>query len=395
MPSLVRTLTARSILGSNDHSCDSLVGVMYSMKLGPIQLRWSHLFCASGLAILFPVVLIVVIATYTPITTSGFVYVIGAVAITFGLLVEPWLRRTSWVFLGAGMILLFVTAGVRLSVGGGGTTVRLMTLPDQGATRWVDRLIHERDLSLFGQRAAALTGIALSPREAEGLTDALTAAYGSLAAVEGTTSSPCISTYLFLQRPNAFDMVVVEPGLFPAPTRTPPTSTAAVIYLHGFVGNFTVQAWLVAEAARKLNMLTVAPSVGFFGDWWTPHGEETVRCTIAYLRNRGVRRIYLAGLSNGAVGVCRLVPKLRTDLAGLILISGADAQSPDSGLPILALQGLYDERMDASETVRYIAQAGERGTYCEFDGDHLLLAKRAAEVQAELRKWLELQEERF
>jgi poly(3-hydroxybutyrate) depolymerase len=178
------------------------------------------------------------------------------------------------------------------------------------------------------------------------------------------------------------------------PTGAPPTSTAAIIYLHGFVGNFTVQAWLVAEAARKLNMLTVAPSVGFIGDWWTPHGEETVRCAIAYLRSRGVRRIYLAGLSNGAVGVCRLVPNLRTDLAGLILISGADADSPDSGLPVLALQGLHDERMDASEAVRYIAQAGDRGTYCEFDGDHLLLAKRAAEVQTELRKWLELREER-
>lgn len=69
-------------------------------------------------------------------------------------------------------------------------------------------------------------------------------------------------------------------------------------------------------------------------------------------------------------------------------------QSPDSGLPVLALQGLYDERMDASEAVRYISQAGERGTDCEFDGDHLLLAKRAVEVQAELKKWLELQGER-
>src|SRR5271163_979149 len=108
------------------------IGVVHSMKLGPIQLRWSHLFCASGLAILFPVVLIVVVATCTPITTSGLFYAIGAVVITFGLLVQPWLRKTSWLFLGAGMILLIVTAVVRLSVGGDGTTVRLMTLPDQG-----------------------------------------------------------------------------------------------------------------------------------------------------------------------------------------------------------------------------------------------------------------------
>jgi pimeloyl-ACP methyl ester carboxylesterase len=364
------------------------------MKLGPIQLRGRHLFCAAGLALLFPVLLMVVFAAYTPITASGFCYLIGAVVITFGLLTEPWLRRKSWLLLGAGILLLVVTAGVRLSVGGDGTTVRLLTMPDQGSTRWVNRLIHERDLSLFGQRVAALTGIALSPREAEGLTNALTAAYGSLAAVDGTTSSPCISTYLLRQRPDAFDMVVVEPAPLSTPAIAPPPSTAAVIYLHGFVGNFTIQAWLIAEAARKLNMLTVAPSVGFIGDWWTPHGEETVRHTIDYLRHRGIRRIYLAGLSNGAVGVCRLAAKLRTDLTGLILISGADAYSPDSGLPVLALQGRYDERMHPSAASRYIAQAGARGTYREFDGDHLLLAKRAAEVQAELSKWLERQEER-
>ena len=50
--------------------------------------------------------------------------------------------------------------------------------------------------------------------------------------------------------------------------------------------------------------------------------------------------------------------------------------------------------MAASEAIRYIQQAGARGAYREFDGDHLLLAKRAAAVQVGLRQWLELQEER-
>jgi hypothetical protein len=166
-------------------------------------------------------------------------------------------------------------------------------LPDQSDARWVDRLIHERDLSLFGQRIAALTGVALNPREAEELTQALAAAYASLADVDGTTSSPCISTYLFFQQPDAFDLVVVELGLLPATLS--PTPRAVVIYLHGFTGNFTEQACLVAQAAPKLNMLTVAPSVGFLGDWWMPTGEEAVRCTIVYLRGRGIERIYLAG----------------------------------------------------------------------------------------------------
>ena len=357
------------------------------MDLGPIRLRWGHLFCAAGAALLPLVGLLVVFATYTPITTSGLCYTLGAVAFTLGLLVAPLLPKTSWFLSIVGTLAIVATAGVRLSVGDDGSTVKLITLPAGTSTRWVDRLIHERDLSLFGQRAAALTGFALSPREADGLTEALTKAYAALAAVDGTTSSPCLATYLFMQRPDAFDTIVVEPRASVPPSSTPPPQ-AAVIYLHGFTGSFTVQAWLVGQAARELNMLTVAPATGFIGNWWTSNGEATIRRTITYLRGRGIQRIYLAGLSNGAVGVCRLAPKLQADLTGIILLSGADAFAPQSTLPVLALQGNHDERMPADLTARYVKQAGDRGTYREFDGDHLLLAKHAPEVQAELLKWL-------
>ena len=356
------------------------------MEFGPFRLRWNHLFCAAGLALLPLVGLLVAFATYTPITTSGLCYTLGAVVLTLGLLIAPRLPKLSGFLSTVGLLTIIATAGWRISVGSEGSTVTLITLPTGTSTRWVDRLIHERDLSLFGQRAAALTGVALSPREADGLTEALTKAHASLAAVNGTTSSPCFATYLFMQRPDAFDTIVIEgknleaPG-FPAPQ-------AAVIYLHGFTGSFTVQAWLVAQAARELNMLTVAPATGFIGNWWTPSGEATIRRTITYLRSRGIQRIYLAGLSNGAVGVCRLAPRFQLDLAGIVLLSGADAFSPQSTLPVLALQGADDERMPADLTARYVEQAGDRGTYVEFDGDHLLLAKRAPEVQAMLVKWL-------
>ena len=355
------------------------------MKLGPIQLRWSYLFCATGSALLLPLLMLGLLALDTPITTSGVCYTLGAVVSALGLVMAPWLRRTSWLLFAVGMITLVSTAGVRLRGGGVGTAVRLVTFPELNSTRWGNHLIHERDLSLFGQRIGALTGVALNRREADGLTEALTAAYASLDTVDSTTSSPCLSTYLLLQHPTAFDMVVVEPEHSTQPT-------AAIVYLHGFAGNFTVQAWLVAQAARELNMLTVAPSVGFVGNWWTPRGEATVKHTIAYLRSCGIQRIYLAGLSNGAVGTCRLAPKLRNDISGLILISGADAHAADSGLPVLALQGAHDDRMPAYEANQYINQAGTQGTYREFDGDHLLLAKRAKEVQAALKEWLVRQE---
>jgi len=84
---------------------------------------------------------------------------------------------------------------------------------------------------------------------------------------------------------------------------------------------------------------------------------------------------------------------LRSELSGLILISGADPQAPDAGLPVLALQGNADARMVAALAIQLTRQLGKRGTYREFDGDHLLLAKRASDVQGVLATWLSQQEE--
>ena len=143
----------------------------------------------------------------------------------------------------------------------------------------------------------------------------------------------------------------------------------------------------------KVGALTVCPSVGWRGDWWSEDGDRTVPSTLDYLHGRGVKRIYLAGLSNGAVGACRLAARLRSELRGLILIAGADPHAPDAGLPVLALQGNADERMSADLTIALTQRLGKRGTFHEFDGDHLLLAKRASEVQDVIAAWLSQQEQ--
>ena len=215
---------------------------------------------------------------------------------------------------------------------------------------------------------------------------ALQAAYAAMDEAGETTSSPFLSTYLGRQCPGSFDTLVGEPA-GGGPART------AVVFLHGFAGNFAVQGWLVAQAAGKIGAVTVCPSVGWRGDWWTEDAQQTVRKTLDYLGARGVKRVYLAGYSNGAVGTCRLAPRLSSELAGLILISGADPHAADAGLPVLAVQGNADQRMPAALAIEAIQQAGKRGTYRDFDGDHLLLAKRAQEVQEALAAWLRQQED--
>src|SRR5262249_43996698 len=152
---------------------------------------------------------------------------------------------------------------------------------------------------------------------------------------EGSPPSPFLSTYLGLEHPQAFDAVVVEPG-------TPQPAQVGVIFLHGFAGNFTMPCWLLAQAARPIGAVTICPSVGWRGDWWTADGEPTLRAPLDCLHSRGVRRIYLAGLSNGAVGASVFAARLQGELAGLILISGSDPSAQLSDLPTLIVQGSND-----------------------------------------------------
>jgi pimeloyl-ACP methyl ester carboxylesterase len=139
-------------------------------------------------------------------------------------------------------------------------------------------------------------------------------------------------------------------------------------------------------------MTTVCPSVSWRGDWWTDQGEATVERMLEYLRQAGIERIYLAGLSNGALGASRLAPRLNARLAGLILISGADPDAAATSLPVLIIEGTQDERMPVELTQRYASKVGTNATLHLFDGDHFLLAKRPDEVRQVITDWLNKQE---
>jgi pimeloyl-ACP methyl ester carboxylesterase len=339
----------------------------------------------AGIMLSLPVCLLGAMALFIPVTFSGAAYLIGALLIVAGAMTAPWRQARFRGITRAGLTLIILVACTRVIVAARGTTTTLITLPSRQNTRWLARIVHERDISLFGVQAAYLTATAISPREHDGLIPTLQAAYRAMEEAGESTSSPFLNTYLGCQDSSAFDAVIIEPASG-GPAR------AAVVFLHGFGGNFAVQGWLVAQAARKVGALTVCPSVGWRGDWWSEEGQRTIRNTLDYVHGRGVKRIYLAGLSNGAVGSCRLAPRLRSELSGLILISGADPRAPDAGLSVLALQGNADERMPAALAIQLTRQLGARGTYREFDGDHLLLAKRASEVQEALVAWLIQQE---
>jgi pimeloyl-ACP methyl ester carboxylesterase len=223
----------------------------------------------------------------------------------------------------------------------------------------------------------------VTPREDVRLSDTLRRAYAVMREDEATTLSPFLSTSLGGQQPAAFDALIAEP---------PATSPVGVIFLHGYGGNFAMQCWLVARPALRIGAVTLCPSTGVRGDWWTESGERILRQSIEELHRRGVERIYLAGLSNGGVGACRLAPKLQAQLAGMILISGADPDVPPPALPVLVIHGAQDERMPLPVLQQYAAATGPNGSAYIVEGDHFVLLKQAEALQQVIADWLVRQE---
>jgi pimeloyl-ACP methyl ester carboxylesterase len=150
--------------------------------------------------------------------------------------------------------------------------------------------------------------------------------------------------------------------------------------LHGYAGNFLVYCWEVAQAASAAGLLTICPSETADAGWWTKQGEQTYVRTVRQLRAMGIRRIYLAGLSNGAAGASVIASRHGAELSGLILISGVRAAQPPS-LPTLVIQGSRDRMMVASRARAYAAR-GAGARYEEVPGGHLIFLSRHERVRA-------------
>lgn len=322
--------------------------------------------------------LLILLLIFTPLSLSGIFYIVAINLVTVGCVGFAWnIRKLRWMLLAGVACLLLVAAGRVLLVKPDGR-IRLLLLPSQDTRCWLNCLIDEGDAALLSTRLLPLIGW-ISPTEAGGLQEVMGAQYQEMAQIQSPVPSPFLRTYLRQQQPAAFDTVIIEPEQ---------PAQSGVIFLHGFAGNFTMSCWLFARAVQSLRMVTTCPSVGWKGDWWTADGEATLRATLDYLHGSGLKRIYLAGLSNGAVGASELAYKLTDQVAGLILISGASPDARDSGLPVLVISGTQDERMPIDLMRAYADRMGSNATFVEFEADHFMLAKQNEAVRAAIESWL-------
>ena len=337
-----------------------------------------------GIAAALPLLAVAALLPSTPITSVGALYLFGGILIATSMISAPWWRRGSPTLALLGTTLILVVIALRMIFPPSGSRLFLTSLPSQAGSHWLNRIFNEQDVVLFGARLGFQLGL-ISSAENQGLVPALADMYSQMH--EMTPLSPFLVTYLNQQHPGAFDVLVAEAAGDAHPQR-------GIIFLHGYGGNFTLQCWLMAHAGERLGALTVCPSTRPTGDWWSPQGTEILHQTLAYLQRRGVKRIYLAGLSNGGIGASRLAQRFESDLAGLILISGADPDAPMTRLPVLVVQGKKDERIPMSVTEQYATAAGAAGTYLLLEGDHFVLLRQAERVQGTIADWITLQDAR-
>jgi pimeloyl-ACP methyl ester carboxylesterase len=173
----------------------------------------------------------------------------------------------------------------------------------------------------------------------------------------------------------------------PENARAQAEPTDAVVFLHGYGGNFTLPCWQVADALTGLDVLTACPSTHFVGDWDSPQGEAIVRDVVKDLHGRGVTRIVLAGLSNGGYGASLLATRMRGSFVGLVLISGATPDAGDAGVPVLLIHGRKDGMASYGESVSYRANHA-RSKLVTLDAGHFAMLVRSKESNQALRDFV-------
>lgn len=344
--------------------------------------RYVLLVC--GILVGLPLLAVVFLLPKTPITSIGALYLVSYFLLVVGMVFAPWRRDFSFVFILVGSLIGFTTVMTRMLFPPTGTRINLMTLPSQSGPSLLNRILNEQDVVLFGAQAAPYLG-AVSASERESLDVKFAQTFHEMKTQGATPLSPFLTTYLNQQRPTTFDVVIAEP-------RSGTLPNIGIIFLHGYGGNFTLQCWLIASAGYQIDALTVCPSTRVNGNWWSLQGQAILQETMGYVQQRGVERIYLAGLSNGAIGASRLAGQYKDSLVGLILISGADPRATIPELPILVLHGKYDERIPVSLIESYAAAGGPNATFHLFESDHFLLLKQADPTRGVIGDWLSQQE---
>jgi pimeloyl-ACP methyl ester carboxylesterase len=175
-----------------------------------------------------------------------------------------------------------------------------------------------------------------------------------------------------------------------------------LVFLHGSAGNFKSYTWIWSKFAEQEGFIIIAPSYGF--GLWDQTGVETVIDSIEdaeQVANIDRSRIYLAGLSNGGIGVSRTAYSYPDMFRGLVFLSpvfeaiidDAAFQEVWTERPVLVISGQDDRRIPLQYVENRVANMSDGGidvTSSYFPNeDHFLVFSQPEAVSAVLSNWID------
>lgn len=188
------------------------------------------------------------------------------------------------------------------------------------------------------------------------------------------------------------------------PRNRPAGPLPAILFLHGSAGNFKAYTWVWSSLAEELGYVIIAPSFGF-GNWREPGGVEAALRALKDAQTRvelDEDRLYLAGLSNGGLGVSLLGNATPERFRGLIFISPVMAtevidapafQNAWANRPVLIVTEQDDERVPftyVAERARRLERGGVAVTAVSYPGeDHFLFFSQWQGVLQDISEWLQ------
>jgi pimeloyl-ACP methyl ester carboxylesterase len=176
----------------------------------------------------------------------------------------------------------------------------------------------------------------------------------------------------------------------------------AIVFLHGSAGNFKAYTWVWSKLAEEQGMVIIAPSFGFGN--WDRSGVASVLQALddaATVVDINQDQVYLAGLSNGGLGVSQLAEAAPERFRGLIFISpvmetkildGTRFHHTWRDRPVLVVTGEADRRIPVGyveQRVSNLRAGGVQVTEIIYpDEDHFLFFSQPENVLGDISSWL-------
>lgn len=178
----------------------------------------------------------------------------------------------------------------------------------------------------------------------------------------------------------------------------------AIVFLHGWLGNFKAYVWQWSKFAEDNDFVIVCPTFGA-GYWDRAEAADALKRTFELCsRDPRIdeRTLYVAGLSNGAMGVTRAALHFPDDIDGLIYISPVieahmittDAYVQNTaGKPILVIYGGGDRRVPAycvEVCVDLLQRQGSHVQHRRYEQqNHFLFVSAYDRLAADIKDWME------